>query len=257
MRILVTNDDGINALGIRVLAQTLAKEHEVTVIAPDVERSGVSHSLTFYNTLKYGRAGFPGGIEAYHVFGTPSDCVKFGFGHILKTRPDLVVSGINRGGNLGTDIMYSGTVAAALEAVYLGVQAIAISASSYSEGNESHYKAAADYLLKDLGRLLAFKLPYGTLFNINVPPETVRGFKGVKFTPAGVQEYDDEYYPDEKEEGSYRLRGKPVHHGRNPADCDIEWIKQGYITVTPVFYDMTNYKFLAEIAKNFKVKSKR
>ncbi|MDR1094499.1 MAG: 5'/3'-nucleotidase SurE, partial [Clostridiales bacterium] len=196
MKILVTNDDGIEAEGIRVLARVLSTAHQTVVIAPDVERSGTSHSLSFQSSLIYEKAEFPGGTEAYRVYGTPSDCVKFGLAHILRDRPDLVVSGINRGGNLGTDIMYSGTVAAALEAVYLGVQAVAVSASSYFEEKTEYYETAAHYLLNDLNRLLAFRPPRGTLFNVNVPPLNADQIKGVKFTPMGVQEYDDEYYPD-------------------------------------------------------------
>jgi len=247
MKILVTNDDGINAEGIRVLAKTLSAEHEVTVIAPDAERSGASHSLSYHSPIIYEKADFEGGIHAYRVFGTPADCVKFGILYVLKDKPDVVVSGINRGANLGTDVMYSGTVAAAMEAVYLGVRGIAISASPFIGITAGHYETAAKYLLNNLKRLLELSPPDGTLFNINVPPRTSDEINGVKFTPTGVQEYDDVYIPHDEKAGSYMLRGKPVAHGKNPDDCDIEWIKKGYITVTPIRYDMTDYGFLSRV----------
>ena len=127
MNILVCNDDGIEAQGIRILAEVLSRKHSVTVAAPDIEKSGVSHSLTFYTHISYEKVDFYGGLPAYKIYGTPADCVKFAVGNIMKFKPDIVVSGINRGPNIGTDIMYSGTVAAAFEAAYLGFRAIAVS----------------------------------------------------------------------------------------------------------------------------------
>lgn len=248
MNILVCNDDGIEAAGIRVLAAVLSKQHSVTVTAPDTERSGASHSLTFHSFLRYEKAEFQGVREAYKIYGTPADCVKFGVGNIMRLKPDLVVSGINKGPNIGSDIMYSGTVAAAFEAAYLGYRGIALSINKYADDIDL-YTRAAEFLLKRLDVFLNASLPYNTILNINYPGLSADAVKGAVVTAAGHQDYSDVYVPDDKEEGRFWLRGEPLteRHRHNGEDCDIEWIKKGYITVTPVTFNATDHGALAAL----------
>ena len=248
MNILVCNDDGINAQGLEILAAVLSKKHDVTVAAPDDERSGSSHSLTFHSYLRYEKVKFPGGLPAYKIYGTPADCVKFGLGNIMKLKPDIVVSGINRGPNLGTDIMYSGTVAAAFEAAYLGYRAVAVSINKFKD-DTGLYTSAAEFVADRLDVFADFVLPYNTVININYPDFPREEVKGAVITPAGYQDYSDVYVPDRETEGRWWLRGDPLpeRHGRNGDDCDIERIKKGFITVTPVTFDTTDYKAIEQM----------
>lgn len=253
MNILVCNDDGIDADGIRILACVLAEKHSVTVAAPDDERSGSSHSLTFHSYLRYEKTDFPCGIPAYKIYGTPADCVKFAVGNIMMLKPDIVISGINRGPNLGTDIMYSGTVAAAFEAAYLGYRAVAVSINKFKD-DTGLYTRAAEFLAERLDAISGFAPPYSTVININYPDFEKDKVMGAVVTPAGYQDYSDVYVPDRETEGRFWLRGEPFEgkHGRNGDDCDIEWIKKGYITVTPVTFDTTDHKTL-ERARELKL----
>jgi len=245
---LVCNDDGIEAEGIKVLAAVLSKKHSVTVAAPDAERSGVSHSLTFYSYVAYEKVDFPGGLAAYKIYGTPADCVKFAVGNIMNIKPDIVISGINKGPNIGTDIMYSGTVAAAFEAAYLGFRAVALSIRKHGHDLKL-YTRAAEFVADRLDAFVKFDMPHNSVLNINYPDVSKKELKGAVVTPAGHQDYSDFYYPDEKTKGRYWLRGEPLpeKHARNTDDCDIEWIKKGYITVTPVTFDTTDYKTLERL----------
>jgi len=255
MNILVCNDDGIEAEGLRILAEVLARKHLVTVAAPDIEKSGVSHSLTFYTHISYEKIDFPGavntasGLPAYKIYGTPADCVKFAVGNIMKFKPDIVVSGINRGPNIGTDIMYSGTVAAAFEAAYLGFRAIAVSVRKIGKDDTELYTRAAEFVAERLETFASLDMPHSSVININYPDVPREGLKGFKITAAGYQDYSDVYIPDRVHAGRYWLRGEPLpeKHKHNEDDCDVEWIKQGYVTITPVTFDTTDYKTLKKM----------
>ncbi len=243
MNILVSNDDGFDAAGIRVLVAVLSKKHNITVAAPDSERSGTSHSLTFHSFLRYEKAEFPHAKEAYKIYGTPADCVKFGMGNIMRLKPDIVVSGINRGPNIGSDIMYSGTVAAAFEAAYLGFRGIALSINKYGDDIEL-YTRAAEFLLSRLEVLAAVTLPHNAALNINYPDFIESEIKGAVVTRAGHQDYSDLYIADERDAGRFWLRGEPLkeRHKHNGDDCDVELIKKGFITITPVTFDTTDFE---------------
>ncbi len=235
MRILLTNDDGIQAEGLRALYVELSKSHDCTVIAPDGERSACSHSLTIHRDLFYEKTDL-----GYAVSGSPADCVKMGILHIMGKAPDLVISGINNGPNLGSDVMYSGTVSAAKEAAYLNIKGIAVSLSSHNASSE-FYEKAAKLLAEKLTEFTALPIDTQTVLNVNYPVKAP--FKGVKYTKAGINIYNDTYV-SVVDNACVRLKGVAVRHDKNDDDCDVELIKKGYATVTPLMLDSNDYKAL-------------
>jgi len=244
MRILVVNDDGIDFKGIKILAETFSKEHEVVVIAPNSQRSGFSHSVTIFSALRYNNV-LNSNIESYTITGTPADCVKLGVLHILKNRlPDLVLSGINSGPNLGCDIMYSGTVAAASEGSFLNIPSIAISLGHWTNDTK-HYMDAANFVKRNLDSLykIASAIKGSGLLSINYPTST---FKGGVFTMSGINWYDD-YYDTSDCGGFVTLKGEPVTHKFEKIDCDVAHIKNGFATVTPLKLDRNYYEVLEEL----------
>jgi 5'-nucleotidase len=256
MRILVSNDDGIFAPGIKVLAETLATEHEVYVIAPDRERSANGHALTLHKPLRAEEMDLFKGVKAaWQVNGTPSDCVKLGVGAILEDMPDIVVSGINRGQNMGTDIIYSGTVSAAMEGNILGIPSVAVSLASFAD---IHYQTGADFILRFLINFQSKKLPPKTLLNVNIPAIPQDKVKGVKITKLGVHKYTDifEKRTDLRGKTYYWLAGESLEY-EDEENTDIVAVKQNYISVTPIHYDLTNYEFLNDLGKwNIDIKDK-
>ncbi len=248
MRILVSNDDGIFAPGIKALAETLAIENEVYVIAPDRERSANGHALTLHKPLRAEEMNLFNRVKAaWQVNGTPSDCVKLGVGAILEEMPDIVVSGINRGQNMGTDIIYSGTVSAAMEGNILGIPSIAVSLGSFAD---IHYQTGADFILKFVKNLETKKLPPKTLLNVNVPAIPADKVAGVKVTKLGVHRYTDvfEKRVDLRGKTYYWLAGESLEY-EDEENTDIVAVKQNYISITPIHYDLTNYEFLGDLTK--------
>lgn len=240
MRILLVNDDGFDAPGIRALAKAFTAAHEVIMIAPESERSAFSHSISIHNDIAYSLR--KESFEAYSISGTPADCVKLGVLHILKDRrPDLVLSGINNGSNLGSDIMYSGTVSAALEGAYLQIPSIAVSLSDWNCGAEV-YDRAARYVYDHFEKLISFGLDVETVLNINYPAHTKP--IGTRITKIGYNIYDDAFV---ETEAGVRIKGRPIEHGRNAADCDVELCKAGYVTISPVALDRNDYKALEKM----------
>lgn len=243
MRILVSNDDGIAAPGIQALAATLALEHQVYVIAPDRERSATGHALTLHKPLRVDRVVLPFGVEgAWAVNGTPSDCVKIGCGAILEQPPELIVSGINRGPNLGTDVIYSGTVSAAIEGTILGVPSIAVSLASFSDLG---YDKAAQFALLLVRHLASRPLPAKTLLNVNVPAIEAQDIAGVRVTRLGDRRYNDTFEPrvDPRGKNYYWLSGE-VLEGDGAPDTDVTAIRDNCISVTPIHYDLTDYPMI-------------
>lgn len=242
MTILLTNDDGIDAPGINALSSIFAAHHEVIMVAPDSNRSASAHSISIVNDIVVQkRTDKP--CLAYALSGTPADCVKVASLYLLKDKKiDLVISGINDGPNLGSDVMYSGTVSAAFEGAYLGYKSIAISLSDWSKDRKAYDKAAA-YLLENLDKFLKFELPDSTIFNVNYPVHTE--CIGTVVTKAGVNIYDDAYY--EAEEGRIRIKGMPIKHTQNDFDCDVERSREGYVTISPLTMDRNNYDALERL----------
>ena len=237
--ILVSNDDGYHSEGIRVLAESLQGLGEVWVVAPDRENSAVSHALTLSRPLRLTRFAERG----FAVDGTPTDCVTIGVGHLLKGRtPDLVVSGINFGANMGDDVHYSGTVSAAFEAVILGVPAVAISQVTTSEFS---FAFAGRFARLIAARVLDRGLPAGVLLNVNVPPNHP---SGVRFTRLGKRTYGEGVVEDTDPRGRrcYWIGGgDPVWEDIPGTDFAV--VAAGYTSVTPLHLDMTDREQLRQL----------
>jgi 5'-nucleotidase len=244
MRILVSNDDGIFSPGIKALGLAMRALGEVYVVAPDVEQSAVGHGITVRRPLRFKHtqsAGF-GEIPAYRVDGTPADCVVLGV-HLLG-RPDLLVSGINIGVNLGLDLTHSGTVAAALEGTSLGIPSIAFSLDT--SGEELDFTEAALWAQR-LARLVAEKgLPRGIFLNVNFPAGTP---KGALVTRLSTHHWEDTVVERLDPEGRpyYWIAGTPV--GEEEEGTDLWAVRRGYVSVTPVSLDFTALDFLPEVAR--------
>lgn len=246
MRILVSNDDGILAPGIQALALALATEHEVTVVAPDRERSATGHALTLHKPLRVEKVALGGSIKAaYAVNGTPSDCVKLAVGTLYEEAPDLVFSGVNRGPNLGTDVIYSGTVSAALEGTILGINSVAFSLASFSDVG---YEQAAQFALV-MARMLAMRrLPPKVLLNVNYPAISAADPHEVRITRLGERKYSDifEARTDPRGRTYYWLAGEVVEV-EEAHDTDVTAIRENCISVTPIHYDMTHRPMIDDL----------
>lgn len=250
MRILIVNDDGIWAPGIKVLAEVLKSKHDILVVAPENEMSGNSHAISFFKEIYSRKIDLGIGVDAYAISGTPVDCVRYGYHFLAKENIDLVVSGINNLPNIGTDTIYSGTVNAALEGALLDLQAIAVSTVAFSE-EEFYY--SANFILENLGKLTSKLFPAGTIANVNVPAGEDEDIQGVKITPLGIARYSDRYKEIKTENSTaYMLVGTPVRAEENPLDCDVELFAKGYITITPMSVQMTNLDALSKLKEEWK-----
>lgn len=263
MNLLISNDDGIFALGIRTLANTLAKAgHQVTVVCPDRERSATGHGLTLQDPIRAEQVEsvFHPDVTAWSCSGTPSDCVKLALGALLDHPPDMVLSGINHGSNLGTDVLYSGTVSAAMEGVIEGIPSIAFSLTSFSC---REFQPAADFAQHLLDRLTEQPLPHLVLLNVNIPPVPSDEITGVVMARQGVRRYFDlfEKRVDPRGKTYYWLAGEVLEDvseeeleqagmsGLKAIGGDVDWFRQtptdvqairhNYITVTPLQYNLT------------------
>lgn len=240
-RILVANDDGIFSPGIKALGLALAQDFDVTVVAPDVEQSAVGHGITIRRPLRFkhtASAGF-GDVPAYRVDGTPADCVVLGV-HLLG-KPDLVVSGINLGPNLGGDLTHSGTVAAAIEGLTFGIPAIAFSQQT-TPGGEFDFTHGAAYALKLVREVLARGLPPRTLLNVNFP---VGQPKGVSVTRLSDHRFEDTIVKRQDPDGRdyYWVAGTP--RAEYHTDTDYGAVQDGCVSVTPVRLELTAHDLLA------------
>lgn len=241
MIILVSNDDGIRAAGIRALEAALAPLGEVWVVAPDREQSAASHSLSLYRPLRVETVD----ERHYAIDGTPTDAVNLAINGIMKQKPDLVVSGINHGGNLGDDITYSGTVSAAMEGTLLGVPSIAISLVSHDTPD---FSAAAAFAAR-LARTVAERgMPRDTLLNVNVPGVPAAELRGYRITRQGKRRYGDAIveHLDPRGRKYFWIGGEDL--GFIPAEgTDCTEVAGGYISITPLHLDLTNYASIAAV----------
>jgi 5'-nucleotidase len=245
MRILLTNDDGINAEGLKALAAGLQKEHDIFVVAPDQERSASSHSITFRHPLLSHQVR-PG----WHaISGTTVDCVNLAVNGLMKKKPELVISGINPGNNLGCDIFYSGTVAGAREAGILGIPAFAISVE-FKEGRTIDYKPAARFAKKFCRFVQDRKYASRIIFNINFPLLPEKKIKGARFTRQGIRIYQSKVIERNDPRGNkyYWLNGD-VLGGQQIPDSDIVAVQEGYVSISPLALDFTDYELLSELKK--------
>jgi 5'-nucleotidase len=242
MIILVCNDDGIHSEGLHALEAALAKIGEIYTVAPDREQSAVSHSLTLHRPLRIDEIA----PRRFAVNGTPTDCVNLAVKGFLPVRPQLVVSGINRGANLGDDITYSGTVSAAMEGSLLGIPSIAV--SLVIKGTPNHYAAAADFAAVLAKEVIAQGMPSDTLLNVNVPNIPREELKGFLLTRQGKRRYAEtlDVRIDPRGRKYYWIGGDDL--GFDPDEgTDCVAVHDGFISVTPLHVDLTNYRALQEL----------
>ncbi|MFD2168616.1 5'/3'-nucleotidase SurE [Tumebacillus lipolyticus] len=246
MRILISNDDGVQAEGIRVLAERLKTVGKVVVVAPDRQRSAAGHGITLHRPLFVNYHKLCDGVDAYGVSGTPADCVKLGVNEIMKdARPDLIVSGINEGSNLGSDVMYSGTVSAAIEGAVQGIPSIAVSQCGHSQLD---YAGAADFTAKLITQVMKNGLNKDTVLNVNYPALKPDAVKGVRITKLGERRYHNifEKHYSPRGEAYYWLAGDLKDLAVEP-DSDIQAIIDGYVTVSPVHFDFTHFQLMDDL----------
>jgi 5'/3'-nucleotidase len=243
MRLLCTNDDGILAYGLECLVRAVDALGEVTVVAPDREQSATSHSLTLHHPLRPVRRG----ERRFQVDGTPTDCVMLAVEALMPERPDFVLSGINHGQNMGEDVLYSGTVAAAMEGLSLGIPSIAVSfAGGDLRADVSLLDRQVDVLAPLLKRLTSLReFPRNTLLNINLPPLPGAEIRGVRLTRLGKRVYSDSLKPMRDPWGReiYWIGGGSIAW-TGEDDSDFRAVQEGYVSVTPLHLDLTHYDML-------------
>lgn len=252
MRILVSNDDGVHAAGIRILYQALKKLGKVVVVAPLEERSTTGHSLTIHKPLRLIEVS----QNVYGVSGSPADCIYMGIRQILKGNPDLVISGINRGANLGQDVYYSGTVSAAREACILGIPSLAVSLAVDFEkvraDDELHYETAAKTAIQVIRSKIHESLPKYTLLNLNVPDVAERNLKGIRFTRQGFRFYSGSILRRRDHRGKdYYWVGGRYKGFRKEDGTDCYAVEEGYGSLTPLKLDSTDLQSLAFFGEEF------
>jgi 5'-nucleotidase len=245
MKIALTNDDGIQSVGIRALCRALLEAgHEVRIIAPMTEQSAVGHSITVHRPLR-AQPLEEEHFRGFGIYGTPTDCVKLGIGELLPAKPDMVISGINAGANVGPDILYSGTVAAATEAAHLGFPALAVSHDSYAPANlEDH----ARFAVAVMERLPWRDLPARRVLNLNLPDRPVREFLGLALCPQTPAVWRDWYHRREDPRGApyWWLDGVIPPEKVNPGS-DKDLLNRGWATLTPLKFDFTDTATLEKL----------
>lgn len=251
MKLLLTNDDGIQSPALLALAKELEKEHELIIAAPDTQKSATGHSITIQTPIIIRPVTLKGiSSNAYSISGTPADCVRVAIDKLANDNFDMVVSGINLGTNLGTDVLYSGTVSAAIEAAIYKIPSIAISSEVRKE--KLCYDIAAKFAPKILNIAIKNGIREDLVLNVNVPCVEEKDIKGIKVCPIGDKTYDNYYLESttENNEIAVLLRGTPnANVGEN---TDKFYFNNGYVTITPLHYDLTNFKILNEVDNWFK-----
>lgn len=248
MNILITNDDGIQARGLQVISKKLQGVHNILVVAPDSQKSASSHSITLTSPIiiKEEKIDGVGGV-CFSVGGTPVDCTKIAITTLAKDKIDLVVSGVNDGFNLGTDVLYSGTVSAAIEGAINYTPAIALSC----DGSDESYEIAAEYAEMIIKKIEKVDLG-NVVLNVNIPSVKKDLIKGVKVCGIGERNYNNIYVEMDGSKGHsvYKITGSP----QPPAEknTDVAYINQGYVTITPLHYDLTNFKLIECITEIIK-----
>ncbi len=247
MRILLCNDDGIHAPGIAALYEALRDMAEVHLVAPEAERSAVGHAISIYNPLKTKKIYKNGAFYGHAVDGTPADCVKLALSALMPGPPDFVVSGINLGPNAGISVIYSGTVSAATEGIILGIPSMAISLNTFTDPLWDTAKRVAREMLK---RLASDGLPQDTLLNVNVPNVPFEELKGTRVTRMGRSRYIEtfERRTDPRGNAYYWMDGELALLG-DPADTDLNALDDGYVSLSPLGFDLTKHTALPHFAR--------
>lgn len=246
MKILITNDDGINSTGLKILAKEMEKDNEVMVAAPSNERSACSHSITINNPL-YVKEVKIGGIksQAFSVSGTPADCVKIALEKLTNGSVDMIISGINHGLNIGTDVIYSGTVSAAIEGAIYKIPSMAVSMDI--NNSEAALVQAAKYSKSILKTAYKNYIKDDMVINVNFPEKIHEGISGIKVCQLGNRIYTSCYIETigDNNQVGYKLQGQVCDESEE--DTDVHYIKRRYITLTPLHYDLTNFKVLEDV----------
>jgi len=243
--ILISNDDGIYAPGIFALWEAMSEIGKTTVVAPNTEKSAVGHAITIYDPIRIEKVIRSNGFEGYAVNGTPADSVKIAVQAIMKKKPDLIISGINAGANVGQSLLYSGTISAASEGTLLGIPSIAISLDVLRNMNFSTSKVVAT---KIASMVINNSLPKDTLLNVNVPKDIEGGINGYQVTRQGAIYFKDNFDKREDPRGRiyYWMSGE-VRDTDNDIKSDGVAIKKGYVSITPLQLKMTNFDFIDEL----------
>ncbi len=250
MRILLTNDDGIQARGIQVLVNELGSIAELYVAAPDRERSGTGHSITVFDPIKVVKAKLAGIKTGWVIGGTPVDCIKLASSRLVKDSIDLIISGINHGPNLGTDVLYSGTVSAAVEGVIMGSPSIAVSLDSFAP--DADFTFAAKFTRRVIQGLFKNGMDKKTLLNINIPHHCPQDIKGIRITRLGIRNYENLFEERRDPRGNtYFWMGGGVLEEPQEDDSDVNAIKHSYISITPIHFDLTDYQLIEQYRKSF------
>jgi 5'-nucleotidase len=253
MKILLCNDDGIEAKGLKVLADTLKSSADLFIVAPDTERSAVGHAITIIDPLKVKEHFHNDELFGYAVSGTPADCVKLALCSLMDEKPDLIISGINQGANLGTDIIYSGTVSAATEGTLLGIPSVAVSVNSYER--TARFDTAAAVICELLDFLPDFSMPEGTLLNVNVPNIPRQDIGGYRITSQGKSKYVEDYVQRIDPRGNvyYWIDGSLVDIEEKD-HADYRAIQDNCVSITPIHFDVTNYDYMHSIKSRIETK---
>jgi 5'-nucleotidase len=247
MNILLTNDDGIYAKGLWAVYEHLKDRHNVTVVAPDRERSAVGHGITLHEPLHASKVHVNGGWIGFAVNGTPVDCIKLGFVEILDSKPDIVISGINPGANVGVNINYSGTVAAAKEAALYGVPAIAGSI----QGDEVDDYGDIASFMEELAEYVFQKgLPFGTILNVNFPCVTMGDCSGIRISKQGLTHLSENFEKrQDPRNRTYYWYGNDLKKISDNSEIDTTALDEKFISITPIQCDMTDYSILEDLKK--------
>lgn len=251
MQILLTNDDGIYAPGLAALERELSQIGDVCVVAPATEQSGVGHSITFLMPLVCKEVFDGNRRRGWAVEGSPADCVKLGIFEFCPVRPDLIVSGINGGLNAGINVLYSGTVAAAIEGAFFGITSVAVSLE-YDE--HAQFDKAAKLARDVIEQILALKGPDPQLYNLNIPTRAFQQPTDLRIVPMGVARYGEHFLKRKDPKGrTYYWATNDPPPPKGKGDTDLSALEQGFVTLTPLQYDMTRQATLAEM-QNWKLK---
>lgn len=245
MNILLTNDDGIYAPGLLALVRRLAPNHQVTVVAPDRERSAVGHGITLHQPLRANRVALPGGCDGFAVNGTPADCIKLAVVELMTERADAVISGINPGPNVGVNVNYSGTVAAAKEAALYGLNAMAVSMTA---PQSDRFDDAALFIENLIGLMKHYGLPFGTFLNVNLPGLPIEAVAGVRISRQGIRALSENFEKrTDPRNRTYYWQGADLQTFDPSSDVDGYALEQHYISITPIKCDMTDYALIDDL----------
>lgn len=239
MHILLTNDDGIHAKGLQSLYEVLARNHNVSVVAPESEQSAVGHAITLLSPLRVKEVRLDEHSYGLAVSGTPADCVKIAINEILDTPPDVVVSGINLGANVGINVLYSGTVSAATEGAILGIPAVAVSLNTYRDPD---FSFAARFTRKFLSHAAKMGFNPGTVLNVNVPAVPEREIRGVAVTRQGLSRFMERFDKRiDPRDNVYYWQAGETRFIKEDEDIDSWALAHNMISVTPLRFDLTHY----------------